>query len=222
MKVIITGTTGMVGEGVLLECLDNPRVSQVLSVSRRPTGMSHPKLKELLVPDFLALPARDGRLQGYDACFFCAGVTSVGKAEPDFTVATYDTTMAFARAIGPNPQLTFIYVSGAGTDSTEKGRTMWARVKGKTENDLRKLGFRQALAFRPGVMEATKGQTRLLKLYKYMAWLLPVMKAVAPSSVLTLRQVGQAMVEAGQNGYEKDAAEIKDIAILAERAKGRR
>src|SRR5689334_7368270 len=129
----------MVGEGVLLECLSHPHITEVLSVSRRTTGMTHPKLKEYLAPDFLLLQAGDEKLKGYDACFFCAGVSSIGMKEPEFTRNTYDTTLTFAKAVSPNPQISFAYVSGAGIDSTEKGRMMWARVKGRTENDLMKL-----------------------------------------------------------------------------------
>ncbi len=136
MKVIITGTTGMVGEGVLFECLGSPELTEVLSVSRKPSGAEHPKLKEYIVPDFLSLKENDEKLKGYDACFFCAGVSSLGMKEDDYRRITYDTTMNFARATGPNPGMRFIYVSGGGTDSSENGKLMWARVKGKTENDL--------------------------------------------------------------------------------------
>jgi len=136
MKVIITGTTGMVGEGVMLECLNHTQITEVLSVSRKPTGLSHPKLKEYILADFMMLQENDETLKGYDACFFCAGVSSVGMKEEEYRHITYDTTLHFAKALNPNPQMSFIYVSGGGTDTTEKGRMMWARVKGKTENDL--------------------------------------------------------------------------------------
>ena len=191
MKIIITGTTGMVGEGVMLSCLASNQVTEVLSVSRKPTGVSHPKLKEYIVPDFLALKENDERLQGYDACFFCAGVSSIGMKEPEYTRITYDTTLHFARAMNPNPEISFVYVSGAGTDSSEKGRLMWARVKGRTENDLMKLPFRQVFAWRPAFMQAVPGQKRLLKIYRYFAWLFPVMKLLAPAYVHTLAQVAE-------------------------------
>lgn len=203
MKVIITGTTGMVGEGVMLVCLAHPQITEVLSVSRKPNGHSHPKLKEYIVSDFLSLQANDEKLKGYDACFFCAGVTSIGKKEPEYTRITYDTTLTFAKAVNPNPQMSFVYVSGAGTDSSEKGSLMWARVKGKTENDLMKLSFKKAFAFRPGFMKAVRGQQHLLKAYKYFAWLYPVLKIVFPNGVNTLQQVAYAMIEASQNSYEK-------------------
>lgn len=208
----------MVGEGVLLECLAHPQVTDVLSVSRRPTGMAHPKLKEYIVPDFLALQAADEKLKGYDACFFCAGVSSIGMKEPEYTRLTYDTTLAFAKAVHPAPDVSFIYVSGSGTDSSEKGRLMWARVKGRTENELMKLPFKQVFAFRPGFMKATEGQRYVLKYYKYFAWLYPVLKIVLPKAVNTLRQVGQAMIYAARYGYEKAIVEVKDISILASRA----
>ncbi len=218
MKIIITGTTGMVGEGVLLECLDHPQVTEVLSVSRKPTGLSHPKLKEYIVPDFLALKENDDKLKGYDACFFCAGISSVGMKEEEYRKITYDITLNFAKAVNPNSQMSFTYVSGAGTDSSEKGRLMWARVKGKTENDLMKLPFKQAFAFRPAFMEVTKGQKNVLKIYRYGSWLIPLMRILMPNQICTIGQVGQAMIYAAQNGYEKNVIDVKDIKILAEKA----
>lgn len=215
MKIIITGTTGMVGEGVLIECLEHP---QVTSVSRRLTGFTHPKLKEYIVPDFLSLKEHDERLKGYDACFFCAGVSSVGMKEAEYTLITYDMTLNFAKAVNPNPRMSFVYVSGGGTDSTEKGRAMWARVKGRTENDLMKLPFKQAFAFRPGFMESTDKQRNISQYYKYISWLFPVIKIVLPNIITTMSQVGQAMIYAAQFGYEKNVVEVKDIRILAERA----
>lgn len=219
MKVIITGTTGMVGEGVLIECLRHPDVTEVLSVSRKASGISHSKLREYIVSDFLSLKPGDEKLKGYDACFFCAGVSSIGMKEPEFTKLTYDTTLTFAKAVSPNPNMFFMYVSGGGTDSSEKGRQMWARVKGKTENDLMKLPFKQAFGFRPGFMVATEGQTRVLKYYKYFTWLFPILKVVAPGIINDMSQVGLAMIEAARNGYEKNVVEVKDITILSERAK---
>ena len=208
----------MVGEGVLLDCLANFQVTDVLSVSRRPTGITHLKLKEYIVPEFLSLQQGDENLQGYDACFFCAGVSSIGKKEPEFRRITYDTTMAFANALSPKEKMSFIYVSGGGTDSSEKGRMMWARVKGKTENDLMKLPFKQVFAFRPGFMVATPGQKRVLKYYKYISWLFPFIKLVLPNMINTLQQVAQAMIFAARHGYEKKVVEVKDITILARRA----
>ena len=162
MKVIITGTTGMIGEGVLLECLRNPLITEVLSVSRRPAGKSHPKLTEYNVTDFLSLKEEDEKLKNYDACFYCAGVSSVGKTEEEYRRITYETTLHFARVLHPNPRLSFIYVSGGGTDSSEKGWMMWARVKGKTENDLARLPFKQAFGFRIGFVKPAEGQLHVL------------------------------------------------------------
>lgn len=218
MKVIITGTTGMVGEGVLLECLAHPQVTEVLSVSRKSAGITHSKLKEYIVADFLSLREGDEMLNGYDACFFCAGVSSVGMKEPEYTRITYDTTLAFAKALNPKPQMSFAYVSGAGTDSSEKGRLMWARVKGKTENDLMKLPFKQVFLFRPGLMKFTEGQKNVSNTNRFMSRLYPVFKALFPNTANTLRQLGQAMIYAAQNGYEKWVVEVKDIKILADRA----
>lgn len=213
MKVIITGATGMVGEGVLLECLKNPEVSEVLSVSRRHYDLSHPKLKELIVPDFTQLEDYTIQLTGYDACFFCAGISSVGMKEAEFERVTYNTTLAFARQLHKlNPELVFTYVSGTGTDSSEKGRLMWARVKGKTENDLIKLFGKNAYNFRPGIMKPTKGQKSIKPLYKI---LVPILLPFFPGKTLTLEQVGKAMINAAKAGYQKQVLEIKDIANLS-------
>lgn len=208
----------MVGEGVLMECLVHPQITEVLSVSRKPTGRTQPKLKEYIVPDFRALQAADAALQGYDACFFCAGVSSVGMKEAEYTRNTYDTTLAFAKALGPSPRMSFVYVSGSGTDSSERGRLMWARVKGRTENDLAKLPFKQVFLFRPALMKATAGQRNILAAYKWFAWMFRVLKVVAPGFVNTLREVGLAMIEAARNGYEKAVVTPKDISVLAGRA----
>jgi hypothetical protein len=217
-KVIITGTTGMVGEGVLLECLEHPQISEVLSISRRSANMSHPKLKEYLVPDFLSLKDDDQNLKGYDACFFCAGVSSIGMKEPEYTRLTFDTTTHFAKAVlHQNSGLTFIYVSGAGTDSSEKGRMMWARVKGRTENTLAKMPFKKVYIFRPGFMKLTPGQKNALKMYKYVGWMYPFLKLVYPNGTSTLKQVGQAMINCLISGSAKHILEVKDINMLGER-----
>jgi len=214
IKVIITGATGMVGEGVLFECLRNPAVSGVLIINRRHYELQHPKLKELLVPDFFKMDEYAGKLQGYDACFFCAGVTSIGKKEPEYTKLTYDTTVAFANALlHVNKNIVFTYVSGSGTDSTEKGRLMWARVKGKTENDLARLGFKAEYNFRPGVMLPFDGQKNWKRSYKFIA---KVIKLFTPKSVLTIQQVGKAMINCVAIGYDKNILEISDIKALAQ------
>lgn len=210
----------MVGEGVLLECLANPQITEVLSVSRKPIGVKHPRLKEYIVEDFLLLQKDDEMLKGYDACFFCAGISSIGMKEAEFKRITYDTTITFANALSLMPQISFIYVSGAGTDSKEKGRSMWARVKGKTENDLMKLPFKQVFAFRPGLMKFTKGQKNISKSQKVLTALYPVFKALFPNGTSTLQQVAKAMIYATQKGYKKNVVEVKDIKILADRATG--
>lgn len=215
MNIIITGTTGMIGEGVLLECLKHPQITKILSVSRKPCGIEHPKLTEYLVPDFLALQPNDPKLTGYHACFFCAGVSSVGMSEEQYERLTYDTTIAFARATGPNPQMSFVYVSGSGTDSSEKGRMHWARVKGKTENDLMKMPFKQAFGFRIGAVEPTSGQKRVLKYYKYFAWLIPVLKVLLPKTISSMSDVAHAMIHASRNGYPENVIQVSDIAILS-------
>ena len=217
MKVIITGTTGMVGERILLECLKYPEITEVLSVSRKPTGIQHSKLKEYLVPDFLTLKENDEKLTGYDACFFCAGVSSVGKKEDEYRRITYDTTLNLAKAVNPNTTMSFVYVSGGGTDSTEKGRMMWARVKGKTENDLMKLPFKQAFGYRIGFLIPSSGQKRVLKYYKYVSWLIPIIKIVLPNTITTVKQVALSMIYASQNGYEKNVIQVRDIKIMARR-----
>jgi len=218
MKVIITGTTGMVGEGVLLECLNHPEITEVLSVSRKSTGIIHPKLKEYIVVDFFSLKENEEKLKGYDACFFCAGVSSVGMKEEEYRRITYDTTMNFAKALNPNPQMSFVYVSGGGTDSSEKGSMMWARVKGKTENDLMKLPFKQAFGFRIGFLIPNPQQKRVLKYYNYISWLMPIIKLVSPNIITTMKQVAEAMIYVSQNGYKNNVIYVKDIKAMAEKA----
>ncbi len=215
MKAIITGATGMVGEGVMLVCLEHPAVEQVLLVSRRPYGNAHAKLQECIVPDFMQLDAVAGQLSGYDACFFCAGVSSVGKSEAEYTRITYDMTLHFAETLAKlNPGMVFVYVSGAMTDSTEKGRVMWARVKGRTENALTRAGFRAVYSFRPGFMKAMPGQKNLPTVYRLLGWLYPVVRVVLPNQVSTLRDVGAAMIHCVLQGYPKQVLEIRDINAL--------
>ncbi|TMI62896.1 MAG: NAD-dependent epimerase/dehydratase family protein [Bacteroidetes bacterium] len=216
LKVILTGATGMVGEGVMHECLQNDAVESVLVINRRSCGVSHPKLKEIVHADFFHLSPVENQLAGYNACFFCLGVSSVGMKEPEYYRMTYTLTMNFAETVlKQNPGISFCYISGASTDSTEKGRMMWARVKGKTENDLLKLGFKQAYNFRPGIIQPTKGLKNTLKLYTYMGWLLPVIKFFSSDSIVSLKQIGMAMINAVTKGYEKKVLEVKDIISLS-------
>jgi uncharacterized protein YbjT (DUF2867 family) len=213
IKVIITGATGMVGEGVLFECLQNEKVAEVLIESRRHYEIQHPKLKELIVPDFFKMDQFADEIKGYDVCFFCAGVSSVGKKEELFTRLTYDTTLAFARSVlAVYANIIFTYVSGAKTDSSEKGKMMWARVKGKTENDLAKLPFKAEYNFRPGVMKPFPGQKNWKPIVKF---LVRVIQFISPKSVLTLQEVGRAMINVVTIGYLKNVLEVSDIRQLA-------
>jgi hypothetical protein len=216
IKVIITGSTGMVGEGVLLECLHHPDIESLLVINRRPCGITNPKLKEIIHTDFFNLQPLETELSGYTACFFCAGVSSLGMKEPEYTRFTYDLTMSFAQTLCKiNTNMTFCYVSGAGTDSSEKGRMMWARVKGKTENDLMKLPFKGVYAFRPAFIKAVKGQKNLPKFYRYIQFPYPVLHALFPQYFGTLTDVGLAMINCALSGAERRVLEAKDIAVLA-------
>ena len=213
INIIITGATGMVGEGVLLECLQNNAVAKVLLISRRHYDYSHPKLKELLVPDFMQIEKHRNELQGYDGCFFCAGVSSVGMNEADYTRITYNTTLHFAETLAAvNPSMVFDYVSGSHTDSSEKGKLMWARVKGKTENDLMKLSLKGQYNFRPGFMKPVEGQRNVKWFFKPVIWLFP---HLFPAQSLTLHEVGRAMINTVTKGYPKKVLEIRDIKALA-------
>ena len=206
----------MVGEGVLHECLLHDDVEEVLVVGRRSCGVIHLKLKEVLIPDFFDLTSIEKQLVGYHACFFCLGVSSIGMKEPEFYKLTYSLTMNFATTlVKQNPGMIFCYISGAGTDSTEKRRMMWARVKGKTENDLTKLSFKKVYNFRPGIIKPTKGLKNTLSFYKYLGWLIPVIKWIAPKTVSSLKELGLAMIKAVSKGYEKRILEVKDIIVLS-------
>lgn len=222
MRVVLFGATGMVGQGVLRECLRDPQVTRVLAVGRRPTGVSHPKLTELVRGDFHHWSDADDALTGYDACFFTLGVSSAGMSEADYTRATYDLTLAAATALARlNPDMTFIYVSGAGTDSTEGGRMMWARVKGRTENALLRLPFRGAYMFRPGMIEAVDGVRPSNVLYRRSYAVLGPVIALArrlfPNQVVTTAEVGRAMLRVAREGYPRPVLERADIAAVARR-----
>ena len=216
LRVILTGATGMVGEGVLLECLRNPAVAHVLVLTRRPTGRTHAKMSELLVPDLANLSTVESQLTGYNACFFCAGVSAVGISKEEYERITHDLTLAVGATLARlNPALTFIYVSGASTDSSETSRQHWARVKGRTENELLALPFRAAYMFRPGFMQITPGQRNVLKWYGAIAWLYPLARRLAPQYVSTMQEVGRAMINAADFGYSKPVLEVRDIVALA-------
>ncbi len=215
MKLILTGATGMVGEGVLMECLQNNEVTEVLMVNRKPSPLKHSKLRETIASDFTKLDAVEEQLKGYDACFYCAGISSVGLDEEKYSHITYTTTMAFAEKLAAlNPNMVFDFVTGAHTDSSEKGKIMWARIKGKTENDLMRLPFKGQYNFRPGFMKPFKEQQNVKTIYKPIIWLFP---KILPKQSLTLQQVAQAMINTVTKGYEKQVLEIADIKILANR-----
>jgi uncharacterized protein YbjT (DUF2867 family) len=212
MKVILFGATGMVGQGVLRECLLDAGVESVLAVGRSPGGQQHAKLREILHDDFFDFAAIEAQLAGYDACFFCLGVSSLGMDEARYRHLTYDITMAAATMLAKlNPQMVFIYVTGQGTDSTEQGRLMWARVKGKTENDLLKLPFKAAYMFRPAGIQPLHGirsKTAWVQtIYVVAAPLLSLLKRVAPSYMTTTEQVGRAMIRVARDGYPKPVLE---------------
>jgi hypothetical protein len=216
LSIIITGTTGMVGEGVLYISLQNPGVEKVLVINRKPCGINHPKLKEIIHADFFDLSAIEEQLAGYNTCFFCLGISSVGMKEADFTRTTYTLTIHFAETVSrKNKDMVFCYISGAGTDSSEKGRSMWARVKGRTENDLRKLPFRKAYAFRPGFIKPIKGLNHTHGFYKYINWLFPIGRVLYPRGFCSMQELALAMIHTARNGYQHNIIEGKEIIELA-------
>jgi nucleoside-diphosphate-sugar epimerase len=217
IKAIITGATGMVGEAVLLECLDNPAVAQVLVINRKPGGRSHPKLREVIHADFFDPAPLASQVTGYDACFFCLGVSSVGMEAEQYRRMTYDLTLGVAQVLAKaNPAMTFCYITGKGTDSSEQGRIAWARVKGATENALLRL-FKNGYMFRPGMMKAMPGQKNLPALYRYLFWVYPIGRALFPASFCTLQELARAMINAASGGYEKRVLGVADIVKLAKR-----
>lgn len=218
LNVIITGSTGMVGEGVLQECLSNNDVDKILVINRKPCGVIDPKLTEVIHDDFFNLSPVADNLKGYNACFFCLGVSSVGMSEEKYYKLTYNLTMNFAELVAAqNSDMTFCYISGAGTDSTEQGRINWARVKGKTENDLMKLPFKRCFAFRPGLMMPLKGAKHIHGYYLMYSILYPPLRLLFPKFVSTLREVALAMIRVAQAGYERPVLEVVDIIALAKR-----
>lgn len=216
MKVIITGATGMVGKGVLLECLDHPQVSEILLINRRPISIKNSKLKEIIHQDFGNYNSIADQLKGYDAAYLCMGISAAGLKEEKYKEITYDYTLALAKTLFENnPNMTITYVSGEGTDSTEKGRVMWARVKGKTENDLLKMGFKQAFMYRPGAIIPLKGiksGTRLYQFfYDYFMWLIKLLKFLFPKSIVNTTQLGLSMINVTLKGYSKNILRPADI-----------
>jgi uncharacterized protein YbjT (DUF2867 family) len=222
VNVVIFGATGMLGWGTLLECLEDARVRSVLAVVRRTTGISHPKLTELLHQDFFHYEAVQSRFRELDACFFCLGVSSVGMTEADYHRMTYDLTLAAAQSlVAANPGMTFCYISGAGTDSSAQGRSMWARVKGKTENALLALPFKAAFMLRPGYIQPVKGVRSSTgwyqAFYTVMRPLYPLLRRVAPKVVTTTANVGKAMIALADHGFARRILEPADINALATR-----
>jgi uncharacterized protein YbjT (DUF2867 family) len=216
MRILIFGATGMVGQGVLRECLLDPDIEAVVTVGRSATGIKNAKLREIVRPNLMDYADIETELRGFDACFFCLGVTSAGMSEADYERVTYDITLAAARTLARlNPGMTFVYVSGAGTDSTEKGRVMWARVKGKTENALLRLPFKAAYMFRPGAIEAAHGERSKTKAYRVayslVKPLLPLLRRFFPNSILTTEEIGLAMINVAESGAPKKILETSDI-----------
>jgi uncharacterized protein YbjT (DUF2867 family) len=215
IKAIITGATGMVGEGVLLECLNHPDVEQVLVINRKSGGVAHPKRREIIHSDFFDLAPIEQHLIGFNACLFCLGVSSVGRSKGEYAHITYDLTLRVAQLlVRLNPELTFCHVTGAGTDSSEQGRIAWARVKGVTENALLRL-FKKAYMFRPAFMKATPGQKNVKGYYKGFSSLYPIGRALYPAGFCTLQEVGLGMIKAVSKGYPEHILEGKDIVSLA-------
>jgi uncharacterized protein YbjT (DUF2867 family) len=220
MKVLLFGATGMVGQGVLRECLLDPDVQIVVAVGRSSTGVQHPKLREIVHKDLWHYADIENELTGFDACFFCLGVSSSGMTEEDYAHVTYDIALAVAETLsGLNPKMTFVFVSGAGTDSSEQGRIMWARVKGRTENALLRLSFAAAFMFRPGVIQPLHGArsktTSYRVLYALTTPLMPVLRWIFPDQILTTEQIGRAMLAVAKRGFPRRVLESKDIRAAA-------
>ena len=210
----------MIGQGVLRECVLDPDVKQILSIVRTPSGQQNAKLRELIHADFLNYSPIEAELTDFDACFFCLGVTSAGMSEAQYTQITHDFALAAATTLARlNPSMTFIYVSGSGTDGTERGRSMWARVKGRTENDILKLPFKAAYMFRPGFIQPLHGVVSKTKLYRVfytvLTPILPTIRRLFPRQILTTEQVGRAMLRITKHGFPRPVLESVDIASLS-------
>lgn len=216
IKVIITGTTGMVGEGVLHVCLNDERVENILVINRKPCGIVHPKLKELIVPNFFELANIEDELKGYNACFFCLGITSLRATEEQYAKITYTLTLYMANMLCKlNPDMTFSYISGAGTTGDENAKMMWVRVKSKTENALSRLPFKNVFNFRPGFIKPIKGLRNTHSFYKYIVWMFPIGRRLFPNSFCTLQELGIAMINACFLEIDRKNMEGRDIIALA-------
>ena len=206
----------MVGEGVLLVCLNDPRIEKILIINRKPAGISHPKLTEIIHNDFHDLSAVEEHLTGYDACFFCLGVSSVGMKMDTYRRVTYELTMHFGETVSRlNSDMVFIYVSGAGTDGTMKGKLEWARIKGQTENDLRLLPFRRVYGYRPGFIRPVPGQKKAHSFYRYIDWFLPIGRNISPDYFNTMEELALSMIRLVRNDHAGDTVYGRDIALLA-------
>jgi uncharacterized protein YbjT (DUF2867 family) len=226
MNVIIFGATGMVGQSVLRECLCDPDICSVMAIGRTVSGVRHEKLREIVQADLWHYAAIESELTGFDACFFCLGVSSAGMREAEYAHLTYDLTLAAAGTLCRlNPQMAFIYVSGSGTDSTEQGSSMWARVKGRTENALLRLPFKAAYMFRPGVIRPLHGirsRTRSYRmLYALLAPVLPLAQRAFPAAIATTDTLGRAMIEVAKHGTAKTYLENADILAVSQSAESR-
>lgn len=218
IKAILTGATGMVGEGVLMECLLHPDVEKVLVLGRRPCGISHPKLSEIIHSDFHNITPIAEQLKGYNACFFCLGVSSVGMDKERYYTLTYSLTIHIACTLADlNSDMVFCYVSGAGTDSTEKGKLQWARVKGRVENDLMKLPFHKVYNFRPGFIMPSAGQKNFHGFNALYKILYPVLRTLMPKFATTMKELGLAMINSAAKGYDKQILEVTDIITLSKK-----
>ena len=218
INVIITGSTGMVGEGVLHECLLHPDVEKILLINRRPCGISNPKLSEIIHNNFFNLSNIENKLIGYDTCFYCLGVTSLRMKEPAYYYITYTLTLDIAQRLARlNPNMIFCYISGAGTNTPEKAKFMWAKVKGKTEQDLMKLSFKKVYLFRPGLIRPTKGLNNVHKYYYVFNLFYPIFRLTMPKFVSTLKELSLSMIISATTGYEKQILEVPDIVKLSKR-----
>jgi uncharacterized protein YbjT (DUF2867 family) len=215
LNVIITGATGMVGEGVMHQCLQNENVVSVLLINRKPYGLQHPKLKEIIHQDFYNLSAIESELKGYNACYFCLGISSVGMSREEYYKITYTLTMHVGETLSRlNPDMVFTYVSGMGTDSNEKGNG-WASVKGKTENDLKKLPFKKVYAYRPGFIKPIAGLKNAKSFYKYINWMFPIGKSLSPNAFNSLKELGDSMIYVSLNNYDPFILNGKEISATA-------
>ncbi|RXZ77792.1 epimerase [Paenibacillaceae bacterium] len=216
LSVILTGATGMVGEGVLHECLLHHNVERVLVINRKPCGVAHPKLTEIVHSDFFDLSAYAAQLTGYNACFFCLGVSSLGMSEAEYSKVTHDLTLSVAALLSDlNPEMVFCYVTAGGTDSTEQGKSMWARVKGRTENDLLKLPFKAAHMFRPGYIHPIKGLNNAHRYYAAFMWLYPVLRRIIPKHAVSLSELGRAMINIASSNSPSSILNCEDMVRTA-------